>query len=71
MNTTTNTMTKDNVIGQALMAIDDSKAFENLSLNGRYTQVHREEFKVLSQKYSDQANHWMNLAYRWADEVVN
>ena len=61
----TNTLTKDEMIGRALYEIDTKKAFENLSLNGRYTQAHREEFKIISEKHSEEANLFMQLAYHW------
>ena len=66
--TSNHELTKDEIIGRALHAIDSRKAFEKLSLNGRYSEKRRKEFKILAEKNSNEANNYMNLAYRWSDK---
>ena len=63
-----NEMDKDEIIGRALKNIDDKKAFENLSLNGRYKKENRTRFEKLSEKHSKEADNYMNLAYKWSDK---
>ena len=56
---------KDLLDGKILNFIDDSKAFENLSFNRRYTQENRDRFAQLSKKYSNIANELMELRFTW------
>lgn len=61
-----NSLTKNQLEGMVLQKIDDSKAFENLSLNRKYTLENKLKFKELSEKYSIEANRLMGLVFKWS-----
>ncbi len=63
-----NELSRNDIIARAEHSVDDRRAFENLSLNGRYKQENRERFKKLAQKHSDQANMYLDLAYHFKDK---